>query len=142
MEILVMPISIEAGIFTLIGSVVVLEIVRFLIKKYVIKIHFVTTDNFRQFQVENRELHNEHFVKDSEFESHISKAETDLDEFKSECRACQKLLPEKYASCNALQREIDRLEKIHRDDVNGIYITMKGGFESIGKRVDDLIKKS
>jgi archaellum component FlaC len=147
-----MPVSIEVGIFTLIGSVLVLESCRFLLKKYVFKIHFVTTENFRKFQVENRELHDEHFVKEKaykeyndkiakEFCDYITRADNDLEEFKAECRNCQKILPEKYASCQALQREIDRLEKIHRDDVNGLYNTMKGGFEGIGRRIDNLIAK-
>ena len=117
------------------------------------KVKFVTITNFREIQEEQRKLHNEHFVLTEDFEKYTAEQDinnkqhimfackTEFEEFKKECRECQKELPEKYATCVEMHRLYDRLEDIHRQDMDVSYKTMKGGFESITTRVDNLIKK-
>jgi hypothetical protein len=114
-------------IYPIMGSVLAVIVGLFL--KKVSDLKFVTEKTFRDFQVKNRELHDEHFVVKAEF-----------DKFKVECYECHKMFPEKYATCAELRRQTDRLENIHRNDMAELYRTVKGGLESITTRIDNLSK--
>jgi predicted nuclease with TOPRIM domain len=65
----------------------------------------------------------------------------DFQDLQKECRECQKELPDNYVKCEKFTREMDRLEGIHNHDVDEINKQMKGGFESITKRIDDFLNK-
>ena len=123
-----MPTWLGPMIYPIIGSV--LAIIVGLIFKKISDLKFVTEKTFRDFQVKNRELHGEYFVLKAEF-----------DKFKTECYECHKMFPEKYATCEELRRQVDRLENIHRNDMAELYRTAKGGLESITTRIDNLSKK-
>lgn len=146
-----MAFPLEQTIFTIVGSALAVMVGIFI--RRLSKLKVITTENFRKNQTDQRELHDEHFVLRKDFDTHIEKNEIsnkqhaqficrrEFEKFEEDCIKCQKELPEKYITCKEAQRLIDRLEDIHREDVNGVYTTMKGGFEGIGKRIDNLIDK-
>ena len=142
--------EVERVLFPILGTALAILITSLM--RIFRNLKFITSDTFREFQTKNREMHNEHFVAEKQYTEDAIKLaselvtykvaiKNDFDIFKKECIECQKELPEKYATCVEMHRLYDRLEDIHRQDMDVSYKTMKGGFESITTRVDNLIKK-